>query len=45
MLNTPVFHGMMATKASEKSIKITALDEDGEVKVYLIQVILSSCFI
>jgi hypothetical protein len=38
MLNTPVFHGMMTTKASEKSIKITALDEEGDVKVYLIQV-------
>ncbi|XP_045473775.1 ran-binding protein 3 [Harmonia axyridis] len=36
ILNTKVFSNMTAEKASEKSIRLTALDANGEIKIFLV---------
>ncbi|KAL3267977.1 hypothetical protein HHI36_007113 [Cryptolaemus montrouzieri] len=36
ILNTKIFAKMTAEKASEKSIRLTALDANGEIKVFLV---------
>ena len=38
VLNTKVFVGMTIERASPKSVRVTALDEDGLVKIFLIVV-------
>ena len=38
VLNTKVFAGMTIDRASPKSVRLTALDEDGLVKIFLIVV-------
>ncbi|XP_044755221.1 ran-binding protein 3 [Coccinella septempunctata] len=36
ILNTKVFSSMTAEKASDKSIRLTALDANGEIKIFLV---------
>ncbi|GAB0088284.1 ran-binding protein 3 [Sergentomyia squamirostris] len=36
LLNTKIWRGMVAERASQKSIRLTAIDSSGHVKVYLV---------
>ena len=36
ILNTKVYHGMSVEKPNEKSVRLTGLDDEGVVKVFLV---------
>ena len=51
VLNTKIWPGMTVERASQKSIRITAVGDDGSIKVFLIMVsgctvhVFASCII
>lgn len=40
VLNTKIWSGMALNKASERSVRLTALDPNGQLKIFLVQVTL-----